>query len=90
MGDLEQRVFSNITNRPIKYPRYVDDIFLQADNVNEIRALKQIFEQESVLKFTIELGTENKIPFLDVMVQMHDDSFTTTVYRKPTNLGTLY
>ena len=88
MGDLEQRIFTNNCNRPIKYARYVDDIFLQANNEDDIRTLKHIFEQESVLKFTIELSVENRIPFLDVLVKMNNNSFTTTVYRKPTNMGT--
>ena len=88
MGDLEERIFNDLNNKPIKYARYVDDIYLQTNNEEEIRTLKQRFEAASVLKFTIELSIENKIPFLDVMVRMNSDSFTTTVYRKPTNMGT--
>ena len=88
MGDLEERIFNDPSNKPIKYARYVDDIYLQANSVDDIRALKQKFEEASVLKFTIELSIENKIPFLDIMVQMNSDSFSTTVYRKPTNMGT--
>ena len=69
MGDLEQRLFTNNCNRPIKYAPYVDDIFLQANNEYDIRTLKHIFEQESVSKFTIELSFENRIQFLDLLVQ---------------------
>merc|ERR1712228_450412 len=69
--------------------RYVDDIFIQVNDIADIIQLKQIFEQQSVLKFTYELNTNNKLPFLDVNVtSTSNNGFKTTVYRKPTNIGT--
>ena len=89
MGNLENIVFNNPNNKPHIYARYVDDIFIQVNDVADIVQLKQIFEHNSVLKFTYELNTNNKLPFLDVNVtSTNDNRFKTTVYRKPTNIGT--
>ena len=62
--------------------------FLIAGSVEEVNNLKCKFEENSVLKFTIELNTNNKIPFLDVLVNNQNNKLTTTVYRKATNIGT--
>ena len=43
----------------------------------------------SGLNFTVETSIQDKLPFLNVMVEkMGDGSFKTTVYRKPTDIGT--
>jgi hypothetical protein len=39
------------------------------------------------IKFTIEMQTNNKLPFLDVMVERTDTELITYVYRKPTDTG---
>ena len=87
MGHVESKVFEDRTNKPDLYVRYVDDIFLQVETENHLTQLKQLFEENSVLKFTYELNIGNKLPFLDVMVTSTDDRFKTTVYHKPTNNG---
>ena len=40
-----------------------------------------------MLNFTIELNKNNRIPFLDVLVDSNSDSFTTSLYKKPTSLN---
>ena len=67
--------------------RYVDAIFIQACNTDEVEHLRQLFQQHSVLNFTIELNKNNRIPFLDVLVDSNSDSFTTSLYKKPTSLN---
>ena len=62
------------------YCRYVDDIFIQVEDEGVIHRLKSIFEQKTVLKFTFELNLNNRLPFLDVMVNNTPPSFHTTVY----------
>ena len=49
--------------------------------------MKEIFEKSSVLKFTYELGVDNKIPFLDVDVENNGGVFVTSIYKKPTDSG---
>ena len=87
MGDLEKRVFENQNNKPVIYARYVDDIFVQIENETELIALKQLFQSNSVLNFTYELNVDNKLPFLDVLVDTNNNEFHTSVYHKPTDHG---
>ena len=68
MGHLEETVFSNVDNKPHIYCRYVDDIFIQTSNEDSILHLKQLFTDNSKLNFTYEMNTNNKLPFLDVLV----------------------
>ena len=39
------------------------------------------------IKFTIEFEEDNKIPFLDILKRCHDNTFSTSVYRKKTLTG---
>ena len=52
MGHLEQAIIDKKINKPHRYCKYVDDIFLQVYNEQEIIQLKNVFESNSVLKFT--------------------------------------
>ena len=87
MGDLEQRTFKDKSKKPHIYARFVDDIFVQVENINELETLRQQFQENSVLQFTYELNVNNKLPFLDVYVDASDHKFRTKVYRKPTSQG---
>ena len=87
MGNLENKIFENSNLKPNIYGRYVDDIFLQIANEQQLIQLKDEFESKSVLKFTYELSVHNKLPFLDVLVNTNNNEFHTTVYRKETNMG---
>ena len=89
MGHLEEQVLSDYEPKPNLYARYIDDVFLQIENENEIAKLKTAFEQNSVLKFTFELSVNHKLPYLDVLIDStNNSSFNTIVYRKPTDNGT--
>lgn len=87
MGHLEQKVFKDHANKPSIYARYVDDIFLQLESLEQLNKLKEKFQNLSVLNFTYEISVNQKLPFLDVMVESNADNFRTTVYHKPTNHG---
>ena len=87
MGHLENKVFNEHLNKPIIYARYVDDIFLLVDDLQYIDNLKRSFEENSVLKFTFEMNSNFKIPFLDILIDNSDNTFKTVVYRKPTDHG---
>ena len=87
MGDLEQRTLTDNSSKPHIYARYVDDIFVQVKDVKELEKLKQLFEANSVLNFTYELNIDNKLPFLDVLIDATDNQFKTKVYQKPTSQG---
>ena len=60
-----------------------------ANQFNDILNLKEQFEQNSVLKFTSEIETKKSMPFLDVLIRKQYQTFSTSVYVKPTNTGDL-
>ena len=68
MAYLEHVIFSNPSTLLITYARYADDIFIQTDYIQQIKLIKDKFEENSVLKFTIEENMEGKLPFLDIMI----------------------
>ena len=55
---------------------------------SEIKKLRDLFQENSVLKFTYEMNINNKLPFLDVLVQTSESKFKTSVYHKPSDQGT--
>ena len=67
MSDLENRIFNTLKKTPI-YLRYVDDILILANYINEINILQDTFQKNSVLNFTLELNKNNKLSFLDVLM----------------------
>jgi len=88
VGNLENKTLNeNPSLKPEMYSRYVDDIFIVVNNEDQIKNLKSKLEQNSKLKFTYELNINNKLPFLDVLVDNNNESITTKVYRKPTDKG---
>ena len=87
MGDLEDRIFNGIIQKPTIYGRYIDDIFILANSQQEIINLQETFQNNSDLEFTYEININNKLPFLDVLIDNNNGSFKTTVYRKPTDQG---
>lgn len=86
MTAVEERVFQN-RQKPTIYARYIDDIFVTTKDEEDLKNLQDVFQQNSVLRFTIEKSVDHKIPFLDTMVQKEANKFITSVYTKPTNIG---
>ena len=60
MSDLENGIFNSI-KKPTIYLRYVDDILILTNNINEINILQDTFQNNSVLNFTHELNKNNKM-----------------------------
>ena len=84
MAHIENNIFIN-NPKPTLYVRYVDDILVLTNDLGEVFLLKNKFETNSILKFTVEVNQNNKIPFLDVLVDNNDDRYITTPYKKPTS-----
>jgi hypothetical protein len=85
MCHLENSAFDNLTTKPKIYCRYVDDCFVVMDSVDELHALKEYFENNSVLRFTYETEIKRKLPFLDVLLHRTVSGIETSVYKKSTN-----
>ena len=74
--------------KPLKYRRYVDDIFvLCRDRDHHRKFLEYMNTKHESITFTEELENNNKLPFLDVLVTRTDDGFVTDLYRKNTFSG---
>jgi hypothetical protein len=87
MCHIENKVLENDDIRPTTYCRYVDDCYLVVRDVDHLHQLKIALENNSVLKFTYEQSTNNRLNFLDVRVDGSCGTYTTSVFKKPTNTG---
>ena len=87
MGYLESLAFADPENKPFIYARYMDDTFVQIKDESQLIKLRELFQNNSILKFTYEMNVNKKLPFLDVLVDCSSDKFKTQVYHKPTDQG---
>ena len=81
------RIFNSI-KKPSIYQRYFDDILILANNIDEINILQDIFQKHSILNFTHELNKNNKISFLDVLIDSNNNNnknFITSTNKKSSN-----
>uniref|UniRef100_A0A5S6QWL8 Reverse transcriptase domain-containing protein n=1 Tax=Trichuris muris TaxID=70415 RepID=A0A5S6QWL8_TRIMR len=88
MEELEELAFSTIeeTYCPKIFRRNVDNIFAITENGKEnvlLEHLDGLFPEH--ISFTMEEESNNKLPFLDILMIKEDARLKTTVYRKPTN-----
>ena len=84
MSDLENTIFNSI-RKPLIWLRYVSDILILANDINEINILQDTFQKNSVLNFTHELHKNNKISFLDVLIDTTTTTTTTTTNNNNNN-----
>ena len=75
---------------PSYYRRYVDDtLTIMKDEVSSYSFLHVLNDLHPSISFTMELSTENTLPFLGMVLRKDNQSITTSVYLKPTNTGLL-
>ena len=86
MSEVEKQALQNIAQKPNIYCRYVDDIFLLCEEP-VLQTLKNEMKLISGLNFTAEYATDNKLPYLNVLVERTTAGFKTIVYRKSTDVG---
>ncbi|XP_076055142.1 uncharacterized protein LOC143033536 [Oratosquilla oratoria] len=86
MGRIEKEVFDEV-QRPRIHCRYIDDIFVMTEDIQQIEALQRRFKEASGLNFTIEHSNEDPLPFLDVLVKQEKEAFNTSAYVKSTSQG---
>lgn len=87
MARVESLALEAMKQKPFLYCRYIDDIFVDVADEEQLKLLKSNLESKSLLKFTVEMSIEHIIPFLDVTVDASNSSFVTSVYRKPSDTG---
>ena len=87
VGFQERHLFERFP-KPFIYLRYVDDSFVSfGSRNNALLFFDKLNELLLSLSFTMEEENNNKLPFLDVLVERWDSSFLTSVYWKPTFTG---
>ncbi len=84
---MEEKLKRFTKNKPKIWIRYVDDIFcvFNIDRKNIDQFLQRINNWHKNLRFTIGYEQDASLAFLDVLVIRENDSFSTTIYRKPTH-----
>ena len=74
--------------KSIYYRRFVDDCFVVFREISNLKQFHDfINKQHENLKITVEIEQEEKLPFLDCMLDKSDSSLISSVYRKPTFTG---
>ena len=75
---------------PNLYKRYVDDTFTaMPDKADAESFLSTLNACHPSISFTMELASNNKLPFLGMEITKNGCQLSTSVYRKPTNTGLL-
>ena len=90
MCHLENNFVNSFHSKPLLYCRYIDDvmcIFKDIDTCNSF--FNFINTQHSSIKFTMQLESNNCLPFLDVNVKVINNKFVTSVHTKQTNTNLL-
>ena len=84
MIELERSLISNF--RKIKlWRRFVDDsiCFVYIGPTDYIRSVLNSFHKN--IRFTYEMGSNAKLPFVDMLLMRNHKDIATTVYRKESN-----
>jgi len=89
MSNFERKYMPELRKMGVeKWYRYVDDVFATLRmNANIDEILSFLNSRHPNIKFTTELESNNKLPFLDVYVVRRVNKYITTVYRKKTFTG---
>ena len=86
MEEFEVKALSSIPHPPSLWLRFFDDTFVinRAEHSQDL--LHHINNQDPHIQFTVEQTQQGSLPFLDTLVMIEpDNTFSTTVYRKPTH-----
>jgi hypothetical protein len=90
MSQFEHQALDQYTGTlPSTYRRYVDDTFLIFQHENDMDLFFNYLNTcHRNIKFTKEIESNNKLPFLDVLIRKETDgTLSTSLYRKPTFTG---
>ena len=86
MEEFEVKALNSFPNPPSLWLRFVDDTFVINKAEHSQDLLQHINNQDPHIQFTVEPTQQGSLPFLDTLVTIEpDNTFSTTVYRKPTH-----
>ena len=76
------------TFKPIFYRRYIDDTFLLFRNQSHVnKFLEYLNSKHPNIKFTHETENNGTLNFLDITISRQNNTFSCSIYRKPTFTG---
>ena len=89
MGLHEQNWIKQVTNvKPTFYKKYVDDIFAIFESESDAVAFySYLNNRHENIKFTFEKEKDNKLPFLDILINNNESDLQTLVFHKRHTLG---
>ena len=85
MVELEITLIPQLCEHMISWKRFVDDTITSIKPISIPYVINVLNSFHSNIEFTYEQEKDGQIPFLDVLLVRKNDTFKTTVYRKPTN-----
>ncbi|XP_045492134.1 uncharacterized protein LOC123691667 [Colias croceus] len=86
MEDFEERALATAPVKPRLYKRYVDDTFTILPTEHIPAFLEHLNSIHKNIQFTMELETNNRLAFLDILIMRgRDGMLNHTVYRKVTH-----
>ena len=86
MEEFGVKALSTCPYPPSLWLRFVDDTFVITKAEHSQPLLQHINIQDPHIQFTVEPTQQGSLPFLDTLVTIEpDNTFSTTVYRKPTH-----
>ena len=86
MVEFEVKSLSTCSHPPSLWLRFVDDTFVITKTEHSQALLQHINNQDPNIQFTVEPTQQGSLPFLDTLVTIKpNNTFSTTVYRKPTH-----
>ena len=86
MEMFEDQALSSAQNRPRTWKRYVDDTFCIMEKRHVKAFLVHLNSLRPSIQFTMEMGENNSLPFLDTLVKRGDGGMIDFgAYRKPTH-----
>ena len=88
VSSIFEKAYDTFDNKPKFLRYYVDDSFIIINKrfaEKFIEHIKTVANTFKTIKFTVEYEENNKIPFLDVLVQNVENKIKTNKYKKPTH-----
>ena len=87
MVELERTLIPQLREHMMSWKRFVDDTITSIKSASIPYVINVLNSFHSNTEFTYEEEKDGQIPFLDVLLVRKNDTFKTTVYRKPKNNG---
>ncbi|KYN09501.1 hypothetical protein ALC57_18369 [Trachymyrmex cornetzi] len=87
MQDLKKIAINRLLVQPLFYFRYVDDVILALPSNNINDALNTFNSLHTRLQFTLEIGSEDRLSFLDTTLIIDNHRIIFDIYRKKTFSG---